>query len=319
MRSTFKNILVFTFVFVSSFAFAQTQINLELNHVYNDQPLVYGQAYTDAQSRDLEFSRIRYFLSSLEIVHDGGLVTTLDDLYVLAHANISSYDLGSHNIQSVEKLRFDVGVDYDANHANSNSFDPSHPLGPQSPLMDWGWPSGYFFFDVNGTVDNNNFEFRGFGDNLLTRVELNFNSQVSGTQIDLSAQVILDRWIGFLDLEAIGINHGNTSDHSSYMQNTVANNVFVTGVAASTLLQQKPSYIHVDYSMSYAPVLSYQLPDNQSYSISVYDMSGRLVFQDKNLKHEGNYFILKELNSGTYIAKFDGSSHSQSKRFVVAK
>ena len=326
MKLFFSSGFATAFLFISSLGFAQNQINLDLNHSFNDQAFVYGQTYTSSQGKSLEFSRVRYYLSSLEIVHDGGQLTVLDEVYVLAHANISSYDLGSYNIDVVEKLRFDVGVDYDANHGNSNAFLPSHPLGPQAPLMDWGWPSGYFFFDLNGAIDDNedgepnsNFEFRGFGDDLLTAVELNFNSGANSGQIDLSVQVFLDRWIGLLDLDVIGINHGNTQAHNAYMQNTTSNNVFVTGIAASASSLQTPSYIHVDYSMSYAPVLSYKLADKQTYSISVYDMSGRVVYQDKNLNHEGNYFILKELNSGTYIAKFDGLTNSQSKRFVVTK
>ena len=326
MKLIFKNYFVLAFAFASCFGYAQNQISLELNHTFNQQALVYGESYSDDFGRTIEFSRIRYYLSSFEIVHDGGQVTALDDLYVLAHANISSYDLGNHDIETVEKLRFDVGVDYDANHDNSSNYTSSHPLGPQTPLMDWGWPSGYFFFDFNGATDtnengiaNSNFEFRGFGDQLLTSVELNYNTSVSGGEINLSTQVMLDRWVGDLDLEEIGIFHGNTNLHRTFMDNAINNVVFVTGVSASTSSLQIPSYVYVDYSMAYAPVLNYQLPENQSYSIFVYDVSGRLVFQDNNLDHQGNYFILKELNSGTYIAKFVGKNHSQSKRFVVSR
>ena len=30
----------------------------------------------------------------------------------------------------------------------------SHPLGPKTPPMDWGWPSGYFFLVLDDKVDN---------------------------------------------------------------------------------------------------------------------------------------------------------------------
>lgn len=325
MKLFFRKILVVVIVFITSFGFAQTQINLQLNHTFNNQDIVYGDTYVDVQNRIIEFSRIRYYLSSFEVVHDGGQVTSLDDVYVLAHANISSYDLGSYNIESVEKLRFDVGVDYEANHANSSNYTSSHPLGPQSPLMDWGWPSGYFFFDLNGAADdddsgivNSNFEFRGFGDNLLRSVELNYSAFAESGVINLPTEVSLDRWIGLLDLVQIGVNHGNTPAHSTYMNNINSNFVFITGPLASVSLEL-PSYVHVDYSMSYAPVLNYQLPQNQLYSLYVYDVSGRLMFKEDNLGCQGNYFILKELISGTYIAKFVGQSHIQSKRFVVSK
>jgi hypothetical protein len=325
MKLLFRKAVVVALGLVTSLGFAQTQINLQLNHTYNDQAIVYGESYVDAQNRAVEFSRSRYYLSSFEVVHDGGQVTSLDDVYVLAHANISSYDLGSYNIESVERLRFNVGVDYDANHDNSSNYTSSHPLGPQSPLMDWGWPSGYFFFDLNGAADgndngtaNSNFEFRGFGDNLLRSVELNYSASVASGIINLPTQVSLDRWIGQQDLVQIGINHGSTPAHSTYMNNINSNSVFTTGAAASISLEI-PSYIYVDYSMPYAPVLNYQLPQNQSYSLYVYDVSGRLMFKEDNLGYQGNYFILKELNSGAYIANFVGQNHSQSKRFIVNK
>ena len=310
------------------FAHSQNQISLELNHTFNDQPLAYGQNYSDQNGKTIQFQRVRYYLSSLQIVHDGGQITTLDDLYLLVSANVSDYDLGSYPIQNIEKLRFDVGVDYDANHGNSNNYDSFHPLGPQAPLMDWGWPAGYFFFDINGMIDgsddgdpipNDAFEFRGFGDNLLRNVELNYDASANNGNIVLSTQVILDRWVGTLDLYQIGINHGNTPSHSAYMNNLSSNNVFVTGQLASVRPEQKNTYIHIDYSMAYAPVFSYSLADKQKYSLQVYDLSGRLVYQDDNLNYQGNYFIVTELNSGTYIAKFTGDNHYQSKRFIVRK
>ena len=76
MKLLFRKAVVVALVLVTSLGFAQTQINLQLNHTYNDQAIVYGESYVDAQNRAVEFSRIRYYLSSFEVVHDGGQVTS---------------------------------------------------------------------------------------------------------------------------------------------------------------------------------------------------------------------------------------------------
>lgn len=319
-------LFLFAGLFSCKLLWSQNQVNLQLNHKYDGQPLTYGTNYSDEQNRAIKFSRLRYYMSSLKIEHDGGQQTTLTDLYILANGNTSSYELGSYNIDVVEKLIFDVGVDYTANHGNTSDYPSGNPLGPQAPLMDWGWPSGYLFFDLNGRIDNSDdgvanktFEFRGFGDLLLTNVEVDVSTQAVSGELRINVDVLLDRWIQSLDLVAIGINHGSVQAHGSFMHNGANNQVFVASGEASTASAEleKPSYIHIDYAMAYAPVLNYSLAPNQYYNLSVYDLSGRLVFQDNGLDYEGSYFILKELNSGTYLASFTGDNYSLSKTFVV--
>ena len=67
MKLFFSSGFATAFLFISSLGFAQNQINLDLNHSFNDQAFVYGQTYTSSQGKSLEFSRVRYYLSSLEI------------------------------------------------------------------------------------------------------------------------------------------------------------------------------------------------------------------------------------------------------------
>ena len=42
MKLLFRKAVVVALVLVTSLGFAQTQINLQLNHTYNDQAIVYG-------------------------------------------------------------------------------------------------------------------------------------------------------------------------------------------------------------------------------------------------------------------------------------
>ena len=76
--------------------------------------------------------------------HDGGQITLLNNTYVLASGHITNYYLGNFNVSLLESISFDVGVDQIANSGNTTNYPASHPLGPKSPPMDWGWPSDIF-------------------------------------------------------------------------------------------------------------------------------------------------------------------------------
>ena len=96
-----------------------------------------------------------------------------------------------YNISSVESISFDVGVDVVANGGNTTDYSAQHPLGPKSPPMDWGWPSGYFFVVTNGFTDadndnipETNFQLHALGNGMLTPIDPIY---MSGTNLIVSA------------------------------------------------------------------------------------------------------------------------------------
>ena len=200
--------------------YAQNSIKLELNHIFRGQPLVYNQSFTDYQDRAVNFYPVRYYMSSIKITHDGGQVTPLTGIYILGEGNVTNYSIDStYDITSIEKIAFDIGVDYDANHGNTSNWSPSHPLGPKTPPMDWGWPSGYFFLVLDGKVDNTGdgtpnklFQLECFGDDLLRTIDpITFEEPITanGTEITLPLYVNVERWFKEMDFETIGIEHGS--------------------------------------------------------------------------------------------------------------
>ena len=66
-------------------------------------------------------------------------------------------------------------------------------MGPKSPPMDWGWPSGYFFV-VTGFTDSNNdnnpdthFELQALGDQMLSPVD-----QINITPVGSNDTIYID-------------------------------------------------------------------------------------------------------------------------------
>ncbi len=80
MKKTILSAFVISLSFLS---FAQTDINLNLEHLFDGEPFSYGTTYMLDETA-VEFSRVQYYLSGFEIIHDGGTVTSFPDSYVLA-------------------------------------------------------------------------------------------------------------------------------------------------------------------------------------------------------------------------------------------
>jgi hypothetical protein len=126
--------------------FAQNSILLHIHHKMGDLPFALNAGTQNNLGHDFEFTRLEYYLSGISIVHDNGINTQIDSLWILVNAAFpTEVDLGQHAITNVEAIHFFIGVDSLHNHGDPASYDPSHPLAPRNPSMHWGWASGYRF------------------------------------------------------------------------------------------------------------------------------------------------------------------------------
>lgn len=318
-----KKLLLLSGICISTISFGQT-IDLNLAHEYDGVPFAYGTTYMHESGVAVSFDRVQYYLSSFDITHDGGQHAIVSDSYVLASGNISSYTIGDATVSTIEGVNFDLGVDYASNHMGTGSWDVGHPLAPQSPSMDWGWPSGYFFWVVEGMVDdtgngipNKVIALSGIGDPLLRNVDLSSLS-ISGNTISLSVNIA--DWFKNFNLLSIGIEHDGGANNTAFGNNTMPETVFeINATASNDELQAGQNSIHADYSMPYAPTLYYTFNTQEKVTVSVFDMNGALVLQDVGLDAAGNYFIRKELMTGSYIAIFSNDELEERYRFVVQK
>ena len=79
------------------------------------------------------------------------------DKYILVNANQNNYNIGEIELldDDLISLNFNIGVEYNLNHADPSLQDSSHPLAPQFPSMHWGWAAGYRFAALEGMIDKN--------------------------------------------------------------------------------------------------------------------------------------------------------------------
>lgn len=308
-------------------SFAQVDVNLNLEHKFGTYDFAYGTTYI-LNGTAIEFTRVQYYLSGFELTHDGGQTTALPEAYVLGSGNMSSYSLGQANVTTVEGLDFDLGVDYARNHMGTSNWPAQHPLSSQSPTMDWDWPSGYFFFTISGKVDNTGdgvpnagFDLHGIGDALLTDVAgFTGLNATAGPSVELSLYVNIADWMLNMDLLSIGFNHDAGIGNTTVASNTNTETVFtLDAFAGIESVEVKESNIYADYTVAYAPTIYYDLTTTNNVDISVIDMSGRVVLEDKDQNFEGNYFIRKELLTGSYLIVFSNGDVEESYKFVVQK
>ena len=324
-----KKISFILFLFSFTLVFSQKEIVLRLHHSLNDSSFGYNKNFTLNGKLNF-FTRLQYYLSGFEIQHDQGQISFLSNSYVLASGHITNYHLGSFSISSVESIKFDVGVDQIANSSNTTNYSSLDPLGPKSPPMDWGWPSGYFFVVTNGFTDSNNnnlpdtpFQLHALGDHMLTSIDPIYLTPVnSNDTIYLDLIVNAERFLSGLNLSTVGIDHSSSLNNLTMCNNTSIMNIFEPGTLISTDYTSElktDNYIYLDYTLPFAPTINYHFQSRKKINLTITDINGRTFLKEINFPNEGSYFPLKEFSSGLYIVSIDNGFERLIKKFNVVQ
>jgi len=323
----FFTVVLMLFYIIS--ANSQKEIVLRLSHALNDSSFKYNQIF-EVDGNKNYYTRLQYYLSGFELEHDAGQSTLLNNVYVLASGHISNYYLGNFNISSLESISFDVGVDQIANSGNTTNYSAQHPLGPKSPPMDWGWPSGYFFVVTNGFTDTDNdnipetnFELHALGDMMLSPIDPIY---LSGTNLNDTIYIDLivntERFISGIDLSSVGADHSSSADNLTMCNNSSTMNIFEPGYIDGTSLKENnvsSDYIFLDYTLSFAPTIHYHFESNNKVNLQITDINGKIHINEKNLVSQGSFFPLKELATGIYIVTIDNGINRILKKFNVVQ
>ena len=326
MMRIFTVILI---LFYFSSGISQKEIVLRLSHALNDSSFKYNENF-EVDGNKNYYTRLQYYLSGFNLEHDGGQSTLLNNVYVFASGHISNYYLGNFNVSSLESISFDVGVDQIANSGNTTNYSTQHPLGPKSPPMDWGWPSGYFFVVTNGFTDTDNddipetnFELHALGDVMLNPVDPIY---LSGTNLNDTIYIDLvvntERFISGIDLSSVGADHSSSSDNLTMCNNSSTMNIFEPGYIDVTSLKENnvsSDYIFLDYTLAFAPTINYHFESNNKVNLRITDINGKIHINEKNLLSQGSFFPLKELATGIYIVTIDNGTNRIFKKFNVVQ
>ena len=279
---------------------AQHELFLDMTHLFGGDAYDEDVAFTSPQGESVMFERMEYYLCNFVITHDGGVETTLDDVYVLVNAHENgSYSLGSWGIGSVESMQFSVGVDEPNNHEDPALWDASHPLAPQLPSMHWGWASGYRFVAYEGTANGNNVEIHALGDD-------NFFSQNHDISADLiDSEIHIDLFADYANMYdgvAVGngvIEHGEVGLSIPFLEN-FRDHVFSTDATVGLEAAVTPEFALYPNPVKETLFFS----GGEGHSVSLMDLSGRTVGQVAGIQGKAQLKVA-DLPAGVYLARVE--------------
>ncbi|MDP2174801.1 MAG: T9SS type A sorting domain-containing protein [Bacteroidota bacterium] len=314
MNKIFLLILFIT----SAQLFAQKNIQLNINHKLGSSAFALEQVGYNNFGNNFKVSRMAYYISNIKIVHDTGKITNISNVYVLIDASAAtSIDLGSRNIDSVEKIQFSIGVNAPVNNQDPSQWPESHALSPKSPSMHWGWASGYRFVAMEGKCGdglNQIFELHGLGNGNYYQTEVITGGVKMGNNINITIDANYTEALKNINMWQGVISHGETDEAQKILRNmrdfvfrAVGNTANLNTTASFNPFQIVPNPSIGQFKIIHDSNLS------TIKSIEVFDMSGKNILSltdAESLNHEifiqekGLYLVkILDVNNSSYFQK----------------
>jgi hypothetical protein len=287
---------------------AQKNVVLTVKHMLGSEAFSFNQNASNDIGQTFVISRVDYYMSQFTLIHDGGQETPVSsDVYILAKgtANVVA-NLGIYDVETIEGIKFHIGVESPTNTSDPSVWPSQHPLAPQAPSMHWGWTAGYRFVALEGRAGQNlniGYEMHGLWD----RNYFEQTIMLSGSETNEGVFIHLDadytQALKGINLNAGPIDHGADASDLTVMEN-FRDYVFSPGVGF-------PSNINESNSMGSFSI--YPNPSNgevqirleklksEGGNIAIYSIDGRLIEQI-NFVSTSNYSF-NGLSRGIYLVK----------------
>lgn len=304
-------ILIITLAcFYVNTAYAQNKnLSFQFNHNVSGQPLELNKTiFSIHNGKKVKITRAEFYLSGVTLISESQDSFKIEDSYILANANkpAKQHEVGLFPENFIfNKISMDVGIDKIKNHEDPTLYPPTHPLGPKSPDMHWGWAAGYRFIALEGLVDNNNdgvpeqdFQFHSLGDDLLFTALLDLSGIPN---IDTEPFIIdLDYTKLFQAIQMTGnlFHHGSSALNRSLLLNAAKNDFMSPGIVSST----------IDHDLSYIAKIT---QNNREIAIQFHEStSKRLVsiinsagqkLRESEVIHSYHQETLTEFMPGQYF------------------
>lgn len=311
------------FLLISIMSTAQNQVQLLINHKLGDADFSFDTNAKNNLNNDFEIFRLEYYISEITIIHDGGNETKINDVWVLANASRNTgVDLGSHNINQVEMIKFSLGVDPAHNHLDPSTFPALHPLAPKNPSMHWGWVSGYRFVALEGNGGSNLnrlFELHGLGDDNYFTIEIPLTTTANNNTINISLDADYTRALENIDVNAGLIVHGDYGMAKKSLEN-FRDFVF----SASTTTTSTIDFSEVEkFDVFPNPTnrkasLILNAPQDQTYQISVTNILGKEMLFINTVSSNSEIEIPLQ-QPGIYFVNLLKSGHPVITRKLISK
>ena len=311
-----KKILSLTFVILFNYIIKgqNKEIAVVLNHLYDGEVLNFDNTYIVGDNIPIRFDRIEYYIHLNSLISNQNIATDLIDKYILVNANQNNYNIGEIELldDDLISLNFNIGVEYNLNHADPSLQDSSHPLAPQFPSMHWGWAAGYRFAALEGMIDKNQdsvmetvFQYHPVDDSYYSDT-ITCNGIIENeNNVTIFINANYDRLIENIGTDEGGVYHGIHEENGLLMDNFSRNNVFTV----PENLNLKETYVsNAVFPNPFSNTI--QLNFNENSIVKVYNSLGLLVDEFKFDKGQ-QQINTETLLNGIYILSIQSKSGTE--------
>ena len=310
-----NSILGIVFLLILNQGFSQKNIFLDISPMFQSSSLEMNVNYTAWDGKTIKFDHFDYYLSDVQIFHDGGQSILLDSVFLVEPQNHTLY-LGGHNVNQIEQISFIIGVPKPMNTQTGvdaidiSLYPENHPLSFQTPSMYWGWQAGYMHMIVGGYADDNGdgsleayFEMHNLGNQNQKLVEFPtiIQTNTSSNQIDIFMNCQVDRWINTIPLSTVGVAHGETGSNATILNNVLTQDVFIQPANASIESINSNAKIYFSNDQNSLEIHWKELNDLEK--IRVIDINGKIISEFTTNEPQSQLSI-SELEKGYYIVQF---------------
>jgi len=299
-------LLAISLSLISMSGLAQVPVEINIHHKLGMTDFEMEKASKNNLDYDFEVTRLQYYVSQISIVHDGGIETPFEAFWALINAERSStIYLPESNIESVEKLKFHIGVGPEYNHLDPASYPEFHPLAPTFPSMHWGWDPGYRFVALEGNGGSNldqSIQLHGLGDENYFMVEIDIAATVVDDKIILNIDADYNRALENIELNAGVIVHGQVLQAKQCLENfrdfvfsessTVSSTADVSEIEKFEVYPN-PTFGNATIILKTVQELDYSIAvtDVLGKQVQLFDVDNRQANIDLQLSDAGFYFI----------------------------
>lgn len=292
---------LFIFILIITYYSFSNQVELNFKYNVDGEPFGFNNIYTNSDNINYKVTRLQYYICGFELNEK-----PVEDLYILADPFSPPFTIGDIEEETLEKIKFDIGVKADDNvGVDPNSYPPLHPLAPKNPSMHWGWAAGYRFWAIEGFSDPDGdgtfdkaFQYHILGDESLRTITLNTNTKAIGGKITLELDFDVQELLSVVDMSKFNTMHGwpNEFPEIAEFLDNITNSNFIT-----------PSLINSIDNSGLINISIYPNPTNSKLFLNgdiintgfeIYNQNGIII---KKGRVSSNEIPVEELASGTYF------------------
>ena len=144
---------------------AGATLEIAVRNTFNGEPLMLDSLrYENGAGETLAVTRISMLLSGFALERENGGWVEIASQYAWLDAakHRTTVRLDEVPAGKYRALRFHVGPDAQANHADISTFAADHPLNPNLNSLHWSWQGGYIFMALEGNFRSATQELSGY-------------------------------------------------------------------------------------------------------------------------------------------------------------